>query len=267
MHICNRLSRKKRSWLYLNSHSAVCTIATVSASMRSLCITHFRVYFSALKLQFCWGPARVKSSLQPVCPSEVSTARIHMGRGLDCRVDGKTVRLAGHQRTELLPLFCGNWHRGRSGRCGYRWLDHRAEDAYFQLYGLDADFPFPRQLLVALSWYGRYQWLCSSVPKHQPQQALRYWKISKVVCSYFGNPACKSHVSDLRSQAKQFSICWQCHKNRLYPSFVSCDHIGKTFGPLGLKKLSKYVAVSIWNALRTSVTFFWQYLSCSELSH
>ena len=57
----------------------VCTIATVSASHWRLCGCHLREYFSAVNLQLCWGPACLKTSLQPLCPSDKGTARSHMG--------------------------------------------------------------------------------------------------------------------------------------------------------------------------------------------
>ena len=65
-------------------------------------------YFSALNLQLSCGPARVKISLQPLCPSEEETAKSHMQRGLDCWVGGATFGRAVLQATELLPLLCGD---------------------------------------------------------------------------------------------------------------------------------------------------------------
>ena len=57
-------------------------LATVSAGGRRLCESHFGGTLLSSDSQLCWGPASVKNSLQPVCPSEEGTVKSHIGQGL-----------------------------------------------------------------------------------------------------------------------------------------------------------------------------------------
>lgn len=59
--------------------------------LQHLFILHFGWYFSVLNLRLWWGPAHIRTSLQPVHPTEEGTARSHTWQGLDCRVGGKTL--------------------------------------------------------------------------------------------------------------------------------------------------------------------------------
>ena len=80
----------------------------LSQLVKALFGSHSGECVSALNLQLSGGPLCVKTSLQPVCPSEEGTTKSYMGRGLDSRVGRAGFGCAVLQGTEFLPLFCGN---------------------------------------------------------------------------------------------------------------------------------------------------------------
>ena len=64
------------------------------------------------------GLGHKKTSSQPDCFHR-KTSRNGMAQGRDSGVGGARLELCVTQVTELLPLFCGDWHRhGERGRSG-----------------------------------------------------------------------------------------------------------------------------------------------------
>ena len=51
----------------------------------------------------------MKTSLQPICPSQEGTAKSHKRRGMDCAAGGAKFGHVLLQGTELLPLLCRDW--------------------------------------------------------------------------------------------------------------------------------------------------------------
>ena len=148
-----------RTFLQSIFSCTVYTTGTVSADQWRICGSHSGEYFSALNLQLCWGPARVKTSSQPVCPLEEKTAKSHNRRykyhltvsDLERSGDKNFHSYVGGMVQNLNVLvfkissyclwFVGDY-RGGWGRYRYRWLN--------------ADFPSPGQPWVKLSRWSRY---------------------------------------------------------------------------------------------------------------